>query len=248
MPGESHPDHRSRWLFLLQRRAMRLVMIDNYDSFTFNLAQLFYEFDLEVSVFRHDRITLERIELLGPDWICISPGPKDPAHAGISKAVVERFGKRIPILGVCLGMQVINEVFGGRTLKAPVPMHGKCCRVSHSGRSVFSNLPSPFRAARYHSLCIEVRSDLIEPVATAEDGVIMGIEHRFYPICGVQFHPESFMSEYGLELAQNFLALSPGWHRVESIAKASSLHERFPRLSSKTSFSFLDTAALRETL
>ena len=199
---------------------MRLVMIDNYDSFTFNLVQLFYEFDLEVRVYRHDEITLDGIERLKPDWICISPGPKDPAHAGISKAVIRRFGPRIPLLGVCLGMQAINEVFGGTTRKAPVPMHGKCSLVEHSGLSPFSGIPSPFRVARYHSLCIEPGSPSIEPLAFAEDGVIMGIRHRTWPICGVQFHPESFLSEYGVMLARNFLAMNPRWADAEVMEAA----------------------------
>jgi len=220
---------------------MRLIMIDNYDSFTFNLVQLFYEFDLEVLVFRHDEISLEGIEKLEPDWICVSPGPKDPGHAGISKAVVRRFGQHVPILGVCLGMQVINEVFGGRTHKAPVPMHGKRCRVDHAGRSIFSGIPSPFRVARYHSLCIEPGSPLIVQLAVAEDGVIMGIRHRFWPICGVQFHPESFMSEYGLELVENFLALHPQWERSRGIM-AGEAADRFPRVNGSIPFSHVDTS------
>ncbi len=190
---------------------MQLVMIDNYDSFTYNLVQLFYEFDVKVTVFRHDEVTIEAIGKLEPDWICISPGPKDPAHAGISGDVVRKFGSKTPILGVCLGMQVINEVFGGRTLKAPLPMHGKKSMVSHSGRDIFSGIPSPFCVARYHSLCIEIRSPLLVPLAESEDGVIMGVRHRFWPIHGVQFHPESFMSAYGRELAANFLAVNPDW-------------------------------------
>lgn len=209
---------------------MRLVMIDNYDSFTYNLAQLFFEFDLEVLVFRHDRIAISQIEDLSPQWICISPGPRDPAHAGISKEVVRRFGREIPILGVCLGMQVINEVFGGCTLKAPLPMHGKCSWVDHTGQSVFAGIPSPFRVARYHSLRIEPRSPFILPTAIAEDGVIMGIQHRFWPLCGVQFHPESFLSEYGLELVENFLALQPWWKRKEQSFEKD-LSQRFPRLN-----------------
>ena len=208
---------------------MRLVMIDNYDSFTFNLAQLFYEFDLEVLVFRHDRISLKGLDQLKPDWICISPGPKDPAHAGISKAVVRWFGRHVPILGVCLGMQVINEVFGGKTRKAPVPMHGKRCRVSHTGRSIFSNIPSPFQVARYHSLCIEPQGPSIIPLAVAEDQVIMGIQHCSWPVYGVQFHPESFISEYGLELVENFLALHPQWQRSRT-PYTNPPEDRFPRL------------------
>jgi len=200
---------------------MRLVMIDNYDSFTFNLVQLFYEFDIEVLVYRHDMISLQAIEQLAPDWICISPGPKDPANAGISKDVVRRFASRVPILGVCLGMQAINEVFFGRTRKAPLPMHGKRCQVHHSGDGIFAGLPSPFWAARYHSLRIELATGrvaapgqdaagvegAITPIAHADDGVIMAVQHTSWPLCGVQFHPESFMTEFGIELVANFLAL-----------------------------------------
>ncbi|MBI9077423.1 MAG: aminodeoxychorismate/anthranilate synthase component II [Desulfatibacillum sp.] len=187
---------------------MRLIMIDNYDSFTFNLVQLFYEFGIQVEVYRHDETTLPHIEQRNPDAICISPGPKTPTHAGISKDVVRHFGPRIPILGVCLGMQVINEVFGGRTPKAPVCVHGKCSMVSHKGLGVFKGLPSPFRAARYHSLCVDVVSPLLEITAISDDDVVMGIRHRIYPIHGVQFHMESFMTEYGLEMAANFLELA----------------------------------------
>ena len=220
---------------------MRLAMIDNYDSFTFNLVQLFYEFDLEVLVFRHDEITLAGIERLKPDWICISPGPKDPAHAGISKDVVRRFGKHIPILGVCLGMQVINEVFWGSTLKAPLPMHGKRSQVFHSGKGIFAGMPSPFWAARYHSLCIQLKTgeapicfdgdidhggELI-PAGYASDGVIMAVQHRSWPVWGVQFHPESFMTEYGLELVSNFLELNKRCKPNTCTAFAG--EDRFPR-------------------
>ncbi len=184
---------------------MRLVMIDNYDSFTYNLVQLFYEFDLEVAVFRNDRVSIEEIETMEPRWICISPGPKDPRHSGISRETVRRFAPRVPILGVCLGMQVINEVFGGKTLKAPVPVHGKRTRVDHNGRGILSRIPSPFLAARYHSLCIQPRSEDITVTAYSPDGVIMAIEHQLWPLFGVQFHPESFMSEHGIEIARNFL-------------------------------------------
>ncbi len=186
-------------------KAMRLVMIDNYDSFTFNLVQLFYEFDVQVEVYRHDETSLSHIEQRNPDAICISPGPKTPSHAGVSKDVVRHFGARVPILGVCLGMQVINEVYGGRTPKAPVCVHGKCSMVSHKGIGVFQGLPSPFRAARYHSLCVDVLSPELEVTAISDDGVIMGVRHRVHPIHGVQFHLESFMTEYGLEMAANFL-------------------------------------------
>ncbi len=187
---------------------MRLVMIDNYDSFTYNLVQLFYEFDLEVLVFRHDAITLEQIEALQPRWLCISPGPKAPAQAGISKAVIEHFYRRLPILGVCLGHQAINEVFGGATVKAPVPVHGKQSQVFHDGRGLFAGLPSPFAAARYHSLMAAPNSAELEITARSADGVIMGLSHRRYPLHGVQFHPESFLTHHGRELAANFLGLN----------------------------------------
>ncbi|MBM4295960.1 MAG: aminodeoxychorismate/anthranilate synthase component II [Deltaproteobacteria bacterium] len=186
---------------------MRLVMIDNYDSFTYNLVQLFYEFDLEVLVFRHDEVSLEGIAALRPQWICISPGPKAPAQAGVSKKVIARFCQEIPILGVCLGHQAINEVFGGVTVQAPVPVHGKRHLVFHTGRGVFRGLPSPLGAARYHSLMADRISGELEVTAWAEDGVIMGLSHRCYPLHGVQFHPESFLTSHGHKLAANFLGL-----------------------------------------
>lgn len=201
-------------------------MIDNYDSFTFNLVQLFYEFDVEVLVYRHDRVSLGQIDDLSPDWICISPGPKTPAHAGISGEVVRRFGPRIPILGVCLGMQVINEVFGGSTVRAPLPLHGKCSKVNHFGQGIFENLPSPLQAARYHSLQISLTSPELTVTARADDGAIMGLEHRVMPIWGVQFHPESFMTEYGLEMAANFLSLKKGW---QTCGLNLNTADRFPR-------------------
>jgi para-aminobenzoate synthetase component II len=186
---------------------MRLVMIDNYDSFTYNLVQLFYQFDLEVLVFRHDAVSLEKIESLKPNWICISPGPKGPAQAGISKEVIARFHRDIPILGVCLGHQALNEVWGGVTKKAPLPMHGKCSRIHHRGKGLFGGLPTPFLAARYHSLMAVPASEDLEVTAWTEDGVVMGLSHQRYPLHGVQFHPESFLTDYGYELAANFLAM-----------------------------------------
>jgi len=186
---------------------MRLVMIDNYDSFTYNLVQLFLEFGLDVRVFRNDQTTVERIREIDPDWICVSPGPRGPEHAGVSKSVIGQLGPSIPILGVCLGMQAINEVFGGRTRPAPVPVHGKTSLVVHEGTGIFSNIPSPFRVARYHSLCIEIGSDEILPLAVTPEGISMSIRHREHPVFGVQFHPESFMSQYGFELVENFLRI-----------------------------------------
>jgi anthranilate synthase component II len=185
---------------------MRLVMIDNYDSFTYNLVQLFSEFDLKILVYRHDEIDLAGLEDLNPDWLCISPGPKAPAQAGISKAAIAHFYQRLPILGVCLGHQALNEVFGGTTVKAPVPVHGKRHQVFHQGRGIFAGLPSPFGAARYHSLVAHPTSPELEVIARTEDGVIMGLQHRRFPLHGVQFHPESFLTDFGHALAANFLA------------------------------------------
>ncbi len=186
---------------------MRLVMIDNYDSFTYNLVQLFAEFDLEILVFRHDVIAVEEIAALQPRWLCISPGPKAPAQAGISKAVVARYFRDLPILGVCLGHQAINEVFGGATAKAPLPVHGKRQEVFHRGEGLFHGLPSPFPAARYHSLMAAPAAPELTVTAWTADGVIMGLSHPVYPLHGVQFHPESFLTAHGARLAENFLNL-----------------------------------------
>lgn len=201
---------------------MRLVMIDNYDSFTYNLVQLFYEFDLEVIVRRHDAIDVAGIAALAPDWLCISPGPKAPAAAGISKAVIARFYREIPILGVCLGMQAINEVFGGSTVLAPVPVHGKRHEVFHTGAGIFAGLPSPFGAARYHSLMVRPTGDELMITARSADGVIMGLSHRRYPVHGVQFHPESFLTEYGRELVGNFLTMT-GQPKTETGQKSGAI-------------------------
>jgi len=192
-----------------------LVMIDNYDSFTYNLVQLFYEFDLEVLVFRHDEVALEEIVALKPDWLCISPGPKAPDQAGISKAVIAHFYRSIPILGVCLGHQALNEVFGGATedLKAPTPVHGKRHQVFHTGQGVFKGVPSPFLAARYHSLMARPASPDLDVTAWTEDGVIMGLKHRHFPLHGVQFHPESFLTSHGRALVANFLEERLTWGR-----------------------------------
>jgi anthranilate synthase component 2 len=206
---------------------MRLVMIDNYDSFTYNLVQLFYEFDLDVHVFRHDRTSLEAIARLQPDWICISPGPKDPAHAGISKAVIAHFAAAVPTLGVCLGMQAINEVFGGRTCRAPEPRHGKRSLIDHCGAGIFAGVPSPLWVARYHSLQIVLRSSDLTILAAAADGVIMALEHRQWPLWGVQFHPESFLTEHGYDMAANFLALNPRWRPRSRGGEP--FGDRFPR-------------------
>ena len=182
-------------------------MIDNYDSFTYNLVQYFGELGEEVRVFRNDEITCEEIAALKPDRICISPGPCSPAEAGISVEVLKRFGAEVPILGVCLGHQAIGHACGGRVIRAKVLMHGKTSPIEHTGAGVFAGLPSPFTATRYHSLAVERESlpDCLEVTAWTADGEIMGLRHRTWPVEGVQFHPESIASEHGHRLLRNFL-------------------------------------------
>jgi len=188
----------------------KLLVIDNYDSFTYNLVQMFKCYDLSIKVHRSDRITLEHARAFQPDYILISPGPKDPAYAGISLELIGSFYREIPILGVCLGMQCINEVFGGKTVRADLPVHGKTSLVSHWNESVFKGLDSPFRAARYHSLVTRVdECSGLKVSAMSDDGVVMGLYHPECPLHGVQFHPESFLTEQGFTLIENFLELGP---------------------------------------
>ncbi|UCD90707.1 MAG: aminodeoxychorismate/anthranilate synthase component II [Desulfobacterales bacterium] len=186
-----------------------LLVIDNYDSFTYNLVQMFMHYDLEIQVYRSDKINLEEIAALNPDYVLISPGPKDPAHAGISIPLVRAFCSKIPILGVCLGLQCINEAFGGITVRAPVPMHGKTSMIQHNHYGIFKGIKSPFLAARYHSLMTEFNETELVVTSKSEDGVIMGMSHPEYPLHGVQFHPESFLTENGYLLVENFLRLGP---------------------------------------
>jgi len=184
----------------------KLFVLDNYDSFTYNLVQLFMPFNLDITVYRSDKVSVSYVEKIKPDYIIISPGPKDPKHAGISVALIKKLAKKIPILGVCLGMQSINEAFGGKTVKAPVPVHGKTSLIDHNGKRLFKNIKSPFKAARYHSLIAELNTaSHLKITAKTEDGIIMGIEYPDYNIYGVQFHPESFLTEYGGIIAENFL-------------------------------------------
>jgi len=187
----------------------RILFIDNYDSFTHNLVQMFMRYNLAIDVYRCDKITVRQIMDMSPDYIVISPGPKDPAHAGISIDVVKAFAGKIPILGVCLGMQCINEAFSGATVRAPVPVHGKTSRIFHGGDGVFKDMQSPFTAARYHSLMVNPDSTGLIITAKSDDGVIMGISHSRYPVFGVQFHPESFMTDHGFTLIENFLRTGP---------------------------------------
>ncbi|MDN5364513.1 MAG: anthranilate synthase component [Eubacteriales bacterium] len=185
-----------------------ILMIDNYDSFTYNLVQYLGELGQEVVVRRNDRITIPEIEAMDPSHIIISPGPCTPDEAGISLEVVRYFAGKKPILGVCLGHQAIGQAFGGRVVRGKYPMHGKTSLIYHDGKGVYRGLPSPFRATRYHSLVVERESlpPELEVTATTEDGTVMGIRHRYWPVEGVQFHPESIMTEYGKELLANFLA------------------------------------------
>jgi len=186
---------------------MRILMIDNYDSFTYNLVQYLGSLGAQVLVKRNDQTTIEEIESLGPEGIVISPGPCTPAEAGISVDVIRRFHREMPILGVCLGHQSIGVAFGGRIVRAKRLMHGKVSQIFHTGEGVFKGIPSPFTAVRYHSLVIERESlpDVLKITAWSEDEEIMGVQHREYPVFGVQFHPESVLSEYGLDILKNFL-------------------------------------------
>jgi anthranilate synthase component 2 len=184
-----------------------LLLIDNYDSFTFNLAQYLGELGADVHVHRNDAITLDQIAAWAPEKIVISPGPCTPTEAGISVPAIRRFAGKIPILGVCLGHQAIGQAFGGRIVRAQRVMHGKLSPVTHDGRGVFAGLPSPFTVTRYHSLAIE-RSTCpacLEITATADDGEIMGVRHREFAVEGVQFHPEAILTEHGHALLANFL-------------------------------------------
>ncbi|MBF0225652.1 MAG: aminodeoxychorismate/anthranilate synthase component II [Desulfobacterales bacterium] len=185
----------------------KLLVIDNYDSFTYNLVQMFMLYDLKIKVYRNDKITLTEVENFKPNYIVISPGPKNPQHSGISMEIIKNYLGEIPILGVCLGMQCINEVFGGVTVNASVPMHGKTSLIYHTNESIFKNMPMPFKGARYHSLVVNLKGDELSVNAWSDDGIIMGVYHKKYNVYGVQFHPESFLTEQGSVLIENFLKL-----------------------------------------
>jgi len=184
-----------------------IIMIDNYDSFTYNLVQFVGELGEELQVYRNDKITIAEIERLSPDYLMISPGPCSPNEAGISMDVIKYFAGKIPILGVCLGHQSIGQVFGGTVLRAERLMHGKTSEVFHDGTTIFQDIPSPFLAARYHSLIVEQETlpDVLEVTARTAEGEIMAIRHREFPIEGVQFHPESIITQHGKKLLKNFL-------------------------------------------
>ena len=194
----------------LRRVPHRVLVIDNYDSFVYNLVQYLGELGAEPEVYRHDEITIDQVEAAGPDAILISPGPGRPEDAGVSNEIVERLAGRIPILGVCLGHQCIGQVFGGKVVRAPAILHGKTSLVHHSGQGVLAGLPDPFEATRYHSLVVERDSvpDVLEVTAETEDGVVMALRHREFAVEGVQFHPESVLTPAGKQLLGNFLALA----------------------------------------
>jgi anthranilate synthase/aminodeoxychorismate synthase-like glutamine amidotransferase len=185
-----------------------LLLIDNYDSFTYNLVQYFGELGCQVVVKRNDEISLDEIAALAPKHICISPGPCTPREAGISKDIVLRFGAKIPILGVCLGHQCIAEAYGGKIVRASKLVHGKSSMITHSGSSLFAHLPNPFEAGRYHSLSVERSSfpSCLQIIAENEDGEIMALCHRESPVYGVQFHPESVLTHEGKKILASFLA------------------------------------------
>ena len=184
-----------------------LLLIDNYDSFTYNLFQYLSELGEEVVVVRNDKITLDDINKMKPQWIVISPGPSTPLRAGISNDAIQHFGSRLPILGVCLGHQCIGYSYGGFIWQAKKIMHGKSSLIHHKGKGVFTGLPNPFSAIRYHSLVVkrEGLPDCLEVTAWTDDGTIMGLRHRQYQVEGVQFHPESFMTQAGKDILKNFL-------------------------------------------
>lgn len=188
-----------------------ILMIDNYDSFTYNLVQYLGELGADVRVYRNDQIAVADIERLAPEKIVISPGPCTPKEAGISCEVIRHFAGQIPLLGVCLGHQCIGDVFGGEIVRAPALFHGKTSMIYHDGKTIFRGLPRPFEATRYHSLVIrrDTLPDCLELSAETDDGVIMGVRHRELPIEGVQFHPESILTREGKNLLANFLSSAP---------------------------------------
>ena len=182
-----------------------ILVIDNYDSFTYNLVQYLGELGEELRVYRNNKITIEEIERLKPSRIVISPGPGIPADAGVTEDVVRYFHKSTPILGVCLGHQAIGEVFGGKIVRAPTLMHGKVSEIFHDGKGLFKGLPQGFQATRYHSLMVSDIPACLEVSAKTKDGVVMGLRHREFPTEGIQFHPESIMTNEGKNLLRNFL-------------------------------------------
>ena len=189
-----------------------IFVLDNYDSFTYNLVQLLGELGAELEVRRNDKVTVREIESRGPEALVLSPGPGRPADAGILMETIRHFAGKVPILGVCLGHQAIGQVFGGKVVSAPSLVHGKTAEVLHDGKTIFRGLPPSFPAGRYHSLVVDSRSipESLEVSATTADGVVMGLRHKQFPIEGVQFHPESILTPAGPQLLKNFLELAKG--------------------------------------
>ena len=189
-----------------------ILLIDNYDSFTFNLYHLLGEVGAECTVRRNDAITVAEAIDMGPEAVVLSPGPCTPDEAGICLDLIVAAAGRVPVLGVCLGHQAIGQAFGGEIVRAPVPMHGKLGRVEHAGADIFAGLPSPFDAVRYHSLIVDRATlpEALEATAWTEDGLVMGLRHRALPLFGVQFHPESIASQHGADILANFLAIARG--------------------------------------
>jgi anthranilate synthase/aminodeoxychorismate synthase-like glutamine amidotransferase len=187
--------------------APRILVLDNYDSFVFNLVQYLGELGAEPLVHRADALTIDEIEQLSPDGVLISPGPGRPEDAGLSNAVITTFAGRVPVFGVCLGHQCIGQVYGGDVVRAPEIMHGKTSMITHDGTGVFTGLPSPFEATRYHSLVVDRASvpEVLEVTARTDDGLVMGLRHREFDVEGVQFHPESILTEGGHSIVGNFL-------------------------------------------
>jgi len=188
---------------------MAILLLDNYDSFTYNLLHYLSELGREVVVKRNDAISVEGVLAMKPEGIVISPGPGTPAESGICLALVKEAAGKVPLFGVCLGHQAIGQAFGGKVVRAPKPMHGKVSRVHHQGKGVFRQIPDPFTATRYHSLIVEEASlpDALEVTARTDDGIIMGLQHKKFAVHGVQFHPESIASEHGHALLRNFVGM-----------------------------------------
>ena len=191
------------------------ILIDNYDSFTYNLYHYFSEIGANVEVYRNDKITINELKLKNPTGIILSPGPCTPNDAGICMEIIKKLGVSIPILGVCLGHQSIGQVYGGKVIRSPYLMHGKVSLINHQNKTIFNNIKSPFKATRYHSLIIEKNNlpSCLDITAEAEDGIIMGLSHKQYPVHGVQFHPESIASECGHDILQNFINISNNFIR-----------------------------------
>jgi anthranilate synthase component 2 len=214
-----------------------ILLLDNYDSFVYNLARYVRELGEHPVVRRHDAVTVDEVAAMAPSHIIISPGPCSPAEAGISTEVVRRLGSRIPILGVCLGHQCIGAAYGGEIVRAGRPMHGKTSMIHHRDRGIFRGLPTPFRATRYHSLVIAPASvpEELEILATSEDGEIMAVQHREHPVHGLQFHPESVLTEHGYRLVDNFLHGVPASPRTLPLAADGALMVAAPETSTLAS-------------